>query len=85
MTNSFLRQFKLASEDGGIAWDKIYCLVFTTNGQMFVRVIKEYEQPYKTPDIYDIYPTEFQNTKINGILLSKLVADKLQEILPQQP
>jgi hypothetical protein len=80
----FLRQFSLASEDGGIAWDKTYRLVFTTDGRMFVRVVKDFEQPYKTPDIDEIYPPEFPKTIINGTPLSQLVAHKLQEILPPQ-
>jgi hypothetical protein len=81
---NFLRQFSLASEDGGIAWDKTYRLVFTTDGRMFVRVVKDFEQPYKTPDIDEIYPPEFPKIIVNGTPLNQLVARKLQEILPPQ-
>ena len=80
----FIRQFYLASEDGGIASDTSYYLVFTTDGRMFVRSVKDFEQPYKTPDIHEIFPPAFPTITINGTSLAQLVAKKLQEILPQK-
>lgn len=65
-----------------MAWDKTYYLVFSVEGRMFVRVVKEFEQDYKTPDIHEIYPEDFSKTIINGSPLSEVVARKLQEILP---
>ncbi len=79
---SYLRNYHLASEDGGIAWDKSYTLIFTRNGRMFVRVIKQFEQAYKTPDIDEIEPQDFPEIIVNRTTLSELVARKLDEILP---
>jgi hypothetical protein len=42
--------------DNGLAWDKSYTMVFTTEGRMFVRTIKQYEQPYKNSEVDDIEP-----------------------------
>ena len=81
----FIRQYYLASEDGGIASDTSYHLVFTADGRMFVRSVKDYEQPYKTPDIHEIFPPAFPTTTVNGTSLAQLVAQKLQEILPKNP
>ncbi len=78
----FIRQFHLAYEDGGIGWDIDYYLVFTNDGQMFVRSVKRYEQPNKTPDIHEFYPNDFKTTLHNGSPLSQLVARRLKEILP---
>lgn len=78
----FLRRYYLASEDGGMASDTSYSLIFTTDGHLFVRVVKDFEQPYKTPDIREILPAAFSTTTVNGISLSELVAKKLSEILP---
>ena len=82
--SDFIRQFYLGSEDGGIASDTSYHLVFTTDGRMFVRSVKDYEQPYKTPDIHEIFPPAFPTITINGTSLAQLVPMKLQEILPQK-
>lgn len=79
----FLRQFYLTTEDGGIGWDRNYYLVFTRGGGMFVRTIKEYEQPYKTPDIHEIPPADFKTHTVSGTSLDQLVARKLDEILPK--
>ena len=68
-----------------MAWDRTYRLVFTNDGRMFVRVVKDFEQPYKTPDIHEIFPEDFAKTIIAGTALSELVARKLKEILPAQP
>ncbi len=81
---SFIRQYSLASEDSR-GWDKTYKLVFTGDGQMFVRSIKQYEQIYKTPDIQDILPADFNNIVVGGVMLSELVTNKLEEILPPEP
>ncbi len=48
---------------------------------MFVRVIKQYEKPYKTADIDDIEPARFAEITVDGMMLSELVAKKLDEIL----
>lgn len=82
---NIIRQYSLASEDGGIAWDKNYKLIFTGDGQMFVRSIKQYEQIYKTPKIQDIQPADFNRNSVGGVILSELVANKLEEILPPEP
>jgi hypothetical protein len=82
---NFIRQYSLASEDGGIAWDKNYKLVFTRDGQMFVQSIKQYEQIYKTPEIKEILPSDFNKISVNGEILSEIVAKKLEEILPLEP
>jgi len=79
---NLIRKYYLTSEDGGLAWDKHYTLAFGGDGQMFVQVIKQYEQPYKTEDINEIQPDDFVKVKINGELLSALVVKKLDEILP---
>jgi len=81
---NFLRVYFLTTEDGGLAWDKSYYLVFTNDGCMFVRTVKDYEQPYKTPDIHEIYPPDFKTVILGGTPLDHIVAKKLQEILPQQ-
>ena len=78
----FLHTYFLASEDGGMASDTSYHLVFTTDGRMFVRVVKDFEQPYKTPDIHEIFQPTFSTTTVNGVSLTELVAKKLSEILP---
>jgi hypothetical protein len=80
--SSFLRQFYLTTEDGGIGWNKTYHLVFTAGGGMFVRVVKDFEQPNKTPDIHEIYPPDFAKTVIAHTPLDHLVAKKVQDILP---
>lgn len=80
-----IRQYSLASEDSA-AWDKTYKLVFTEEGEMFVRLIKQYEQIYKTPDIQDIQSSEFDKFIVSGKQLRELVADKLRAILlPESP
>ena len=78
---NYLRKYHLASEDGP-AWDKSYSLIFTQEGTMFVRMIKDFEQPYKTPDVEEIEPVHFAKILVNGTILSELVARKLDEILP---
>ena len=65
-----------------MAWDKIYTLIFTRDGEMFVRMIKEFEQPYKTADVEEIQPQHFAKTIVNSTRLSELVAKKLDEMLP---
>ena len=82
--NHLIRQYPLAFEDGGLAWDQSYKLVFTLSGLMFVRAIKHYEQVHKTPDIRDFQPAEFDQIVVNGEQLGNLVAKKLQEILPPE-
>ena len=77
-----LRNYHLASENGGIARDKSYRLFFTGDGRMFVRVIKQFEQPCKTPDIDEIDPPHLAKIIVSGTLLSELVARKLDEIPP---
>jgi hypothetical protein len=51
---------------------------------MFVRSVKDYEQPYKTPDIHEIFPSDFKSVVVNGTSLDQIVARKLKEILPQR-
>ena len=82
--SAFVRHFHLATVDGGMAWDQTYWLVFTKDGRMFVRVVKDFEQPYKTPNIHEIYPEEFSKIFIDGTPLSDLVARKFEEILAKQ-
>ena len=82
---NYLRKYFLASEDGGIAWDKSYSLVFSFDGHMRVLVIKQYEQPYKTPDVEEIDPESFDRLKIDGVSLKEIVLSKLNDILPIPP
>ena len=49
---------------------------------MFVWMIKDFEQPYKTPDVEEIEPAHFAKFIVKGTTLSELVARKLDEILP---
>ena len=81
----YLRKYRLVSEDGGMAWDQTYSLVFTFDGQMRVLVVKQFEQPYKTPDIHELAPSEFGRYSVNGTSLKDIVLAKLDEILPQPP
>lgn len=76
------RRFIVGSEDGGIGWDKTYWLIFTDKGEMVVRTIKDYSQDYKTPDVDEIEPKDFDKFTVNGISLRLLVLEKLQKILP---
>ncbi len=83
MKTNYIREYFLASEDGGIAWDKTYKLVFTSEGQMFVQVVKQFEQIHKTPDIDEIQPVDFAKYLVNEIPLTDLVAKKLDEVRSQ--
>lgn len=80
--STFLRQFHLTSVDGGMAWDMNYNLVFASDGRMFVRIAKTFEQPYTTPDIHEIDPRDFSKISVEGVPLHQIVARKLNEILP---
>ena len=80
-----MRKYYLSSEDGGIAWDKTYSLVFTFDAQMRVLIVKEFEQPYKTPDVEEVQPKDFDRHTVRGIPLREIVLNKLDEILPKFP
>jgi hypothetical protein len=82
---SFLRKYQLASEDGGMAWDKTYSLVFTHNAEMRVLVVKQFEQPFKTPDVDEVEPKDFSRYAVGGRSLKDLVLQKLHELLPKTP
>lgn len=71
----------MTTEDGGLAWDKHFTLAFSDEGLMFVQVVKQYEQAYKTENTYEIQPNEFSKVSVNGESLSALVAKKLDELL----
>lgn len=79
---NLIRKYYLATEDGGLAWDKHFTLTFSDEGLIFVQVIKQYEQAYKTEDICYIQPNDFSKVTVNGELLCTLVAKKLDELLP---
>lgn len=84
METSFniLRRYYLISEDGGAAGDVSYALIFTTTGEMVVRVTKHHAQQYKAPEIHDVSAREFLRVTIGGKSLQELIVRKLDEILP---
>ena len=82
--NTPIRKYHLATEDGGIAWDKFYQLVFTKSGKMSVRVVKEFEQAFKSPDVIEVTQEQFSDFTVNGRLLADLVAAKLEEVLASE-
>jgi hypothetical protein len=80
-----LRKYHLASEDRGIGSDRNYSLIFTDTGEMYVRQVEDFEQPYKTPTVNEIYPSEFGKILVEGEPLREIVIKKLDEILPKVP
>ncbi len=80
--HDILKRYILGSIDGGIAWDESYALVFTEKGEMVVRVTRDYSQDYKTPDVREIEPADWDALLIGGESLRILVVKKLREILP---
>ena len=80
--HDIVRCYAVASADGGIGWDETYNLIFTDKGELVVRVIRDYSQDYKTPDVREIEPKDFAAVKVGGVSLRDLVLKKLAEILP---
>ncbi len=80
--DDLLRQYYLTSDDRGAAGDIRYVLVFTKGGEMVVRMTRSHEQQYKSPEVQDIPPRDFQRISIAGKSLLQWVLQKLVEILP---
>lgn len=79
-----IRRYHLGSEETRGS-DTSFSLIFTDAGRMYVRVMLQYEQAYKTGEVTEINPPDFSSVTVGGALLSDLVARKLDEILPATP
>lgn len=77
-----LRSYYLTSEDRGTAGDTRYMLVFTTRGELVVRMTKSRDHQYGSPDVQDIPARDFSRVTVAGRSLLQLVLHKLNEILP---
>lgn len=59
-----------------------YTLVFNDQAEMLVQERRQFQSPFKTDASIFIPPEQFDKYSINGISLRRVVATKLDEILP---
>lgn len=76
------RKYFLTRVDKGVGSDITYTLIFEGSGKVFVRSVQDYEQPYKSDTVHDIYPESFEKIHIDGSSLAAIVAAKVDNILP---
>ena len=79
-----IREFPLVQEETP-DFETLYTLIFTEDGQMFVRSVRQSCRTFERLEERNIPPAEFGGVEVKGANLAKIVAVKLGELLPPNP
>ncbi len=79
-----IREFPLVQEEAPNV-ETLYTLIFTEDGQMFVRAVRQDCRSMEQLEERNIPPAEFGEVQVKGARLSKIVVVKLGELLPPNP
>ena len=79
-----IREFPLAQEETR-DHETLFTLIFTEDGQMFARSVRQSCRTFERLEERNIPPAEFGGVQVKGASLAKIVAVKLAELLPPSP